>query len=47
MLPGTVSHDDIKELRMVVLHVYDPSGASEIKRLHAKRMASLDYKTLP
>jgi hypothetical protein len=36
----------IKELFMVALHVYDPSGASEITRLHAKRMASLDNKNI-
>ncbi len=31
---------------MVALHVYDPSGASEITRLHAKRMALLENKNI-
>jgi len=31
---------------MVALHVYDPSGATEITQLHAKRLASLDNKNI-
>jgi hypothetical protein len=31
---------------MVALHVFDPSGATEITRLHAPRLESLDNKNI-
>lgn len=31
---------------MQTLEVFDPSGATEISRLHAKRLPSLDGKTI-
>ena len=31
---------------MVALHVFDPSGATEITRLHAPRLDSLDNKNI-